>query len=198
MRKEPHPPQHCILLVHGEPGVFSKGAPSIWNSPWALPRRPQGAGLLPTSRQDCPHIFGLLLPVQCQGPTAATPQSPLKHQQLQEVVRIFPLADLGWNCTFSLLTRGCFPGKHPEQGWLSGAPPSVPVNISQMLRQHWTNLALHRGCGIPARRQGFPGGNGEPGTVLARGGSTWCLCCENHSSCDLWSAGEGQAGANSS
>lgn len=40
--------------------------------------------------------------------------------------------------------------------------------------EHWTNSAVHRGCGIPARPQGFPGGNGEPGIILGRGGSARC------------------------
>lgn len=32
----------------------------------------------------------------------------------------------------------------------------------------WTNLVLEMGCGIPARRQDFPGGNGEACTILER------------------------------
>lgn len=39
----------------------------------------------------------------------------------------------------------------------------------------WTNLALEMGCGIIARRQDFPGGNGEAYIILERVGC-YAIC----------------------
>lgn len=87
----------------------SQRVPLIWNSPWGLPRCPQGVGLVATSCKDCPHSFW--------APVARAPLLPLvRDQQLQEMVMIIPEADLGWNFTISVLTQGSFPGNRSGDG----------------------------------------------------------------------------------
>lgn len=53
---------------------------------------------------------------------------------------------------------------------------------------HWTNLALNRGCGIIARRQDFPGRNGEACIILEKIGCyairfTWVCAVRTISYC---------------
>lgn len=81
------------------------------------------------------------------------------------------------NCTFLYIASSAIlPGKHSEQVWFHMAPPTVlqdralhvHVNIPDVVC--WTNLALEMGCGIIARRQDFPGRNGEACTILERVG----------------------------
>lgn len=88
-----------------------------------------------TSYKDCPHIFGLLLPVQCQSPAAATSEGPLKDQQLQEEVTIFPEVGIWAGIAPFLCSHGAvfLANTQSRDGSLELLPRHpVPVNISQM------------------------------------------------------------------